>query len=191
MSKCNRMRSRRSLSTSVIRITNISDGKSSILRVFSIIHSVGKTKNVRKENEFAVFRCLEDRNTIEMQAITALAHLRAAILYVMDLSETCGYTLEEQVERFDRFIRNHIVVLLVQLNLFNNIKVLFTNKPLLIVLNKIDIKRLDELSEEKKAVFEQFRKDDVRIIEMSTFSEEGVIEVRNEVKKSPFRFFSS
>lgn len=105
---------------------------------------------------------LEDRNTIEMQAITALAHLRAAILYVMDLSETCGYTLEEQ------------------LNLFNNIKVLFTNKPLLIVLNKIDIKRLDELSEEKKAVFEQFRKDDVRIIEMSTFSEEGVIEVRNE-----------
>jgi len=32
-----------------------------------------------------------------MQAITALAHLRAAILYVMDLSETCGYTLEEQV----------------------------------------------------------------------------------------------
>jgi len=105
---------------------------------------------------------LEDRNTIEMQAITALAHLRAAILYVMDISETCGYTLEEQ------------------LNLFNNIKVLFTNKPLLIVLNKIDIKRLDELSDEKKAVFEQFRKDDVRIIEMSTFSEEGVIEVRNE-----------
>lgn len=32
-----------------------------------------------------------------MQAITALAHLRAAILYVMDISETCGYTLEEQV----------------------------------------------------------------------------------------------
>lgn len=30
---------------------------------------------------------LEERNTIEMQAITALAHLRACILYVMDLSE--------------------------------------------------------------------------------------------------------
>lgn len=105
---------------------------------------------------------LEDRNTIEMQSITALAHLRAAILYVMDLSETCGYTLEEQ------------------LNLFNSIKVLFTNKPLIIVLNKIDIKRLDELSEEKQAIFEQFRKDDIRIMEMSTFSEEGVIEVRNE-----------
>lgn len=105
---------------------------------------------------------LEDRNTIEMQAITALAHLRAAILYVMDISETCGYTLEEQI------------------SLFNNIKVLFTNKPLLIVLNKVDIRRLEDLSEEKKAVFDQFRKEDIRIMEMSNFSEEGVIEVRNE-----------
>ena len=40
---------------------------------------------------------LEDRNTIEMQAIAALAHLRAAILYVMDLSEQCGHTIEQQV----------------------------------------------------------------------------------------------
>lgn len=30
---------------------------------------------------------LEERNTIEMQAITALAHLRAAVLYVIDISE--------------------------------------------------------------------------------------------------------
>ena len=40
---------------------------------------------------------LEERNTIEMQAITALAHLRASVLYVMDTSEQCGYTLEQQV----------------------------------------------------------------------------------------------
>ena len=40
---------------------------------------------------------LEERNTIEMQAITALAHLRAAVLYIMDVSEQCGYTLEQQV----------------------------------------------------------------------------------------------
>merc|ERR1712037_821745 len=37
---------------------------------------------------------LEDRNTIEMQAVTALAHLRAAVLYVIDPSEQCGHTLE-------------------------------------------------------------------------------------------------
>lgn len=53
---------------------------------------------------------LEDRNTIEMQAITALAHLRAAVLYVMDLSEQCGHGLKEQLE------------------LFRNIKPLFINK---------------------------------------------------------------
>lgn len=53
---------------------------------------------------------LEERNTIEMQAITALAHLRAAVLYVMDVSEQCGHTLQQQLE------------------LFNSIRPLFTNK---------------------------------------------------------------
>lgn len=41
---------------------------------------------------------LEERNTIEMQAITAMAHLRASILYIMDVSEQCGYSIEEQVK---------------------------------------------------------------------------------------------
>lgn len=40
---------------------------------------------------------LEEMNTIEMQSITAMAHLRSAILYFMDLSEQCGYTVEAQV----------------------------------------------------------------------------------------------
>ena len=39
---------------------------------------------------------LEDRNTIEMQAITALAHLRSAVLYFMDVSEVSN-TLDQQV----------------------------------------------------------------------------------------------
>lgn len=38
---------------------------------------------------------LEERNTIEMQSITALAHLQASILYFIDISGTCGYTLEQ------------------------------------------------------------------------------------------------
>lgn len=53
---------------------------------------------------------LEDRNTIEMQAITALAHLRSAVLYVMDVSEQCGHNLQQQLE------------------LFNSIRPLFANK---------------------------------------------------------------
>lgn len=40
---------------------------------------------------------LEEMNTIEMQSITALAHLKSCILYFMDLSEQCGYTVEAQV----------------------------------------------------------------------------------------------
>ena len=40
---------------------------------------------------------LEERNSIEMQAVAALIHIRAVVLYVMDVSEQCGHTLEEQV----------------------------------------------------------------------------------------------
>uniref|UniRef100_A0A2K6TW39 Nucleolar GTP-binding protein 1 n=1 Tax=Saimiri boliviensis boliviensis TaxID=39432 RepID=A0A2K6TW39_SAIBB len=76
---------------------------------------------------------LEDRNTIEMQAITALAHLRAAVLYVMDVSEQCGHGLREQLE------------------LFQNIRPLFINKPLIVVANKCDVKRIAELPEDDQA----------------------------------------
>lgn len=43
---------------------------------------------------------LDERNTIEMQSITALAHLNACILYFIDISETCGYTIEAQISLF-------------------------------------------------------------------------------------------
>ena len=38
---------------------------------------------------------LEERNTIEMQSITAMAHLQAAILFFVDLSGQCTYTIDE------------------------------------------------------------------------------------------------
>ena len=75
------------------------------------------------------------------QAITALAHLRAAILYIMDVSEQCGHTLEEQIE------------------LFNGIKPLFANKPLIVVLNKVDVIRPEELTEEKRELLSVFNQD--------------------------------
>merc|ERR1719409_336003 len=40
---------------------------------------------------------LEERNTIEMQSITALAHIPSTVLFFVDISETCGYTLAQQV----------------------------------------------------------------------------------------------
>ncbi|XP_013912199.1 PREDICTED: nucleolar GTP-binding protein 1 [Thamnophis sirtalis] len=105
---------------------------------------------------------LEDRNTIEMQAITALAHLRSAVLYVMDISEQCGHSLEEQ------------------LALFENIKPLFANKPLIIVANKCDVKRISELSEQNQKIFAELEADGLPVIETSTMTEEGVIQVKTE-----------
>ncbi|XP_053121470.1 GTP-binding protein 4 isoform X2 [Hemicordylus capensis] len=105
---------------------------------------------------------LEERNTIEMQAITALAHLRAAVLYVMDISEQCGHSLEEQLE------------------LFGNIKPLFANKPLIIVANKCDVKRISELSEENQKLIADLEADGLPVIETSTLTEEGVMQVKTE-----------
>lgn len=106
---------------------------------------------------------LEERNVIEMQAITALAHLRACVLYVMDISEQCGHTLEQQVK------------------LFESIKPLFTNKPLLVVINKVDILGLDELDEERREIIRKLEADkDIPILQMSTVTEMGVMEVKTE-----------
>ena len=72
-----------------------------------------------------------------MQSITALAHLRAAVLYVMDISEQCGYTIAQQAE------------------LFHSIKPLFSNKPLMVVANKIDAAPLESLSEADTATLKE------------------------------------
>ncbi|XP_077472245.1 GTP-binding protein 4 [Stigmatopora argus] len=105
---------------------------------------------------------LEERNTIEMQAITALAHLRAAVLYVMDASEQCGHTLPQQLE------------------LFNSIRPLFANKPLIVVANKCDVKKIGELPEEDQKIFSDLVADGISVIETSTLTDEGVIQVKNE-----------
>ncbi|XP_053688966.1 nucleolar GTP-binding protein 1 [Sabethes cyaneus] len=107
---------------------------------------------------------LEDRNVIEMQAITAMAHLRACILYFMDVSEQCGHSIEEQAKLFD------------------SIKPLFANKPLVLVLNKTDILTLDELDSEKRKIIEQLtdEAEEIPILQMSTVTEKGVMEVKTE-----------
>ncbi|XP_023019520.1 nucleolar GTP-binding protein 1 [Leptinotarsa decemlineata] len=106
---------------------------------------------------------LEERNVIEMQAVTALAHLRACILYFIDLSEQCGHTLDEQVK------------------LFESIRPLFANKPLIVVANKCDIIKLDELPKERRNVLKELEENkDIIIIEMSTVNDMGVMEVKTE-----------
>jgi nucleolar GTP-binding protein len=43
-------------------------------------------------------RPLQKRNKIELQGIAALRHLASLIVYVFDISETAGYTIEQQKE---------------------------------------------------------------------------------------------
>lgn len=106
---------------------------------------------------------LEERNVIEMQAITALAHLRSCVLYFMDISEQCGHSLDEQVK------------------LFESIKPLFTNKPLMCVLNKIDVVELNELSPERRKIIADIESDpNIPVMQMSTLTELGVMEVKTE-----------
>lgn len=103
---------------------------------------------------------LEDRNTIEMTAITALAHLPAAVLFFVDVSEMCGYPLATQVA------------------LFHSIKPLFRNRPLLVILNKTDIRKVSDLSPTEKQLIESMKDVDgdnkVQFIETSCATRDGV-----------------
>lgn len=105
---------------------------------------------------------LAERNTIEMQSITALAHIRAAILYFMDLSESCGHSLAEQ------------------LSLFSSIKPLFSNKPVLIIANKADLVRSEQLEAESAAQLQGLLDQGIPILPVSCLTEEGLMDARNE-----------
>lgn len=120
-------------------------------------------------------RPLEDRNTIEMQSITALAHLRAAVLYLVDVSEQCGYSLAQQAA------------------LFHSIKPLFSNKPTLIVCNKTDVVKVEDLAPENRALLDEMVKEarklssggiaaeqdeEVVMMTMSALTEDGVMAVK-------------
>ena len=43
---------------------------------------------------------LDKRNAIEMQSITALAHLPCCVLFFVDISEHCGYPIAQQLALF-------------------------------------------------------------------------------------------
>ena len=111
-----------------------------------------------------------------MQSITALAHLRAVVLYVVDISEQCGFTIKQQSD------------------LFHSIAPLFANKPLVVALNKTDVAKVEELKESDRELLEDMRKfvagpstlqlgeDDgehQQLPTMSTLSEDGVADVKN------------
>ncbi|MBN2230806.1 MAG: 50S ribosome-binding GTPase [Candidatus Thorarchaeota archaeon] len=72
-------------------------------------------------------RPMAERNEIELQAVVALKYLANVIIFMIDPSETCGWTFEQQV------------------NLLNEVQRMFPLNPLFIVINKIDITPEDRL----------------------------------------------
>ncbi|KAG2674921.1 hypothetical protein I3843_13G141600 [Carya illinoinensis] len=121
-------------------------------------------------------RPFEDRNIIEMCSITALAHLRAAVLFFLDISGSCGYSIAQQSA------------------LFHSIKSLFMNKPLIIVCNKTDLQPLEGISEEDMKLVMEMKAEAMKtligqggestsdqgvLLTMSTLTEDGVIAVKN------------
>ena len=105
---------------------------------------------------------LEEMNTIEMQSITAIAHLRSAILFFIDLSEQCGYPVSAQIQ------------------LFQSIKPLWANKLVFVVINKIDIMRPEDLEKETYDELQSILKTgEVELLQLSCTTTEGLMEARN------------
>lgn len=117
-------------------------------------------------------RPISERNTIEMQAITALAHLNACILYFIDISQHCGYSIQDQIK------------------LFKNIRKLFytvdpetqetvVSKPIVIVLSKIDVTGWEELKkEEQDLITETAEECKAFVVKMSNTEGDGIEEVK-------------
>lgn len=79
----------------------------------------------------------------------------------MDISETGGYTIQQQIR------------------LFNDIKPLFLNKPHILVLTKVDIKAYDQLDKDLKAQIEQFvAENNLKVVQLSNFQGDSIFEVK-------------
>lgn len=70
-------------------------------------------------------RDLGERNDIEKQAILALKYLTHVMLFIIDPSETCGYSMEKQTALLDSIRKG------------------FTDVPIIVTESKCDLKRTD------------------------------------------------
>jgi nucleolar GTP-binding protein len=68
-------------------------------------------------------RPIQNKNDIEKQAIAALTHLADIIIFILDPSETSGYSLKDQN------------------NLLSQLKKMFKTSVFIVVENKVDIKK--------------------------------------------------
>lgn len=120
-------------------------------------------------------RPLEERNDIERQAISALRHVGDALLFIIDPSESCGYTVKEQQKLLEETKET-------------------VNIPVLVVANKIDVEHVNVSSDmrmstktgegvqEAKAHLIEMVKENVKRKEME---EESLQSVEFEAQEPP------
>jgi nucleolar GTP-binding protein len=109
-------------------------------------------------------REFSERNETEMATVTALVCLDACILYIMDASLHCGKTIEQQAQ------------------LFQNIRPCFKESPIMIAINKTDVRPIESLNEDERVIINSLATQPGvhGIMQMSTLTENGVMEVRNK-----------
>ncbi len=96
-------------------------------------------------------RSMTQRNEIELQAITALKYLAQVIIFILDPSETCGWTFDQQV------------------TLLNEVRKMFPLTPLLIALNKVDITPEEHLARARSLLpssYEIVAVDNIGVVEL-------------------------
>lgn len=110
-------------------------------------------------------REFSEMNTIELQAMTALTHLKTCVIFFIDLSEMCDMTIEKQ------------------LNIFHCLEPTLTDKPMFMACNKSDIMTLERLEKEhpeKRAALRAMENKGIPLVEISTLTNAGVMELRNK-----------
>ncbi len=73
-------------------------------------------------------RPMAERNEIEREAIAALKYLAHVVIFMVDPSEACGWTFDQQ------------------LNLLAEVRKMFPMNPILIAINKVDLTQPDKLA---------------------------------------------
>ena len=112
ISKAKPMVAQYPFTTKEIHVGHISRKEKHIIHKYQIIDTPG-----------LLDRPLEKRNDIELQAVAALDHLADIILFIIDPSETCGYSYDAQKK------------------LLKDLKKMFTNSRFIVVENKTDVKK--------------------------------------------------
>lgn len=70
--------------------------------------------------------------------------------------------------------------MLLKCKLFHSIKPLFSGKPTILVMNKADVQRLEDLHPDTRALVDEIiSSPDVQHIQVSCYSEEGVMDLKN------------